>query len=128
MANYSNYAQEMLLSQDKMLKSGILSLRDYTLQRQNIMDGTNDIFDFAKDYQTKYADMMTRIEGLDPNNASQLLEAEDWEEMGGMIDFTTHDFYINPVDYTVMIGKKNEQGEIDPNTLQSLQSVKIVFI
>ena len=124
MANYSNYAQEMLLSQDKMLKSGILSLRDYTLQRQNIMDGTNDIFDFAKDYQDKYSDMMTRIEGLDPANASQLLEAEGWEEMGGMIDFTTHDFYINPVDYTVMIGKKNEQGEIDPNTLQSLQSVK----
>ena len=29
MANYSKSAQEMLLSQDKMLKSGILSLRDY---------------------------------------------------------------------------------------------------
>ena len=124
MANYSKYAQEMLLSQDKMLKSGILSLRDYTLQRQNIMDGTNDIFDFAKDYQDKYSDMMTRIEGLDPANASQLLEAEGWEEMSGMIDFSTHDFYINPVDYTVMIGKKNEKGEINPNTLQSLQSVK----
>ena len=40
---FSADAQEMILMQDMLLKSGQLKPSDYTLMRQNMVDGTNEV-------------------------------------------------------------------------------------
>ena len=49
--NYANSAQQMRLIQDRLLKSGQLSLRDYNIGRQNLVDGTNGLFTLMEEYQ-----------------------------------------------------------------------------
>ena len=48
---YANNAQEMRLMQDKLLKSGQLSLKDYNIGRANLTQGTTQLFDLSKKYQ-----------------------------------------------------------------------------
>ena len=57
---YANDAQQARLLQDKLLKSGQLSLKDYTIQRQNLLDGTDQTFNLTKEYQQEYK---TKMEG-----------------------------------------------------------------
>jgi len=52
--DYANSAQEIRLMQDRLLKSGQLSVKDYLIARQNVNTGTNQIFDLAKEYQNEY--------------------------------------------------------------------------
>ena len=46
--------QEARLLQDKMLKTGQLSVKDYTLMRQNIKNDSNNLFNLSKEYQEEY--------------------------------------------------------------------------
>ena len=39
--NYADSAREAILLQDRLLKSGGLKLKDYTVMRQNLNDGTD---------------------------------------------------------------------------------------
>ena len=60
--DFANDAAQMRLMQDRLLKSGRLSVRDYTVQRQSLNDGTNQMFAISKEYQDIYADKKARYE------------------------------------------------------------------
>ena len=62
-AEYANGMQQYRLMQDRMLKNGTLSLRDYARNRANSTDGTTQMFDLAKEYQAEYSEKMKRWEG-----------------------------------------------------------------
>ena len=57
---FADNASKYMLMQDKLLKSGQMSLKDYTISRQNLLDGTDNAFTALKDYQSVFAKKMER--------------------------------------------------------------------
>lgn len=99
--DYANDAAQTRLIQDRLLKSGRLSLRDYTIQRQNLNDGTNQMFAISKEYQEKYKEVAARYE----KGESQEFEAWLMEQEEGFSNFTNTKAYINPTNGQVSIAK-----------------------
>lgn len=113
--NYANSASEMRLIQDRLLKSGQLSLRDYNIGRQNLVDGTNNLFSLMEEYQTEYSKKMKDYqEGKISGATLDIMEAAE-----GMANLTTTEAYINPTTFNVNLAtmKKNKDGvfEMDGN-------------
>ena len=113
--NYANSASEMRLIQDRLLKSGQLSLRDYNIGRQNLVDGTNGLFTLMEEYQTEYSKKMKDYqEGKISGATIDIMEATE-----GMANLTTTEAYINPTTFNVNLAtmKKNKDGvfEMDGN-------------
>ena len=101
-ANFANDMQQYRLMQDRMLQNGDLSLRDYTRNRQNSVDGTKQVFDLAKEYQAEYKTKMERW-----NNAESA-KYEQWlmEQAEGLNNLGTVGTMTNPTNGVVSIGKK----------------------
>jgi hypothetical protein len=109
--DFANDAAQMRLMQDRLLKSGRLSVRDYTVQRQNLGDSTKQMFEVSKEYQDKAKEMMERYE----LGKSQETEAWLMEQIEGLSNFTNTKAYINPTNGQVsiakMIKKKGDDGK-----------------
>ena len=113
--NYANSASEMRLIQDRLLKSGQLSLRDYNIGRQNLVDGTNGLFTLMEEYQAEHSKKMKDYqEGKGSGANIDIMEAAE-----GMANLTTTEAYINPTTFNVNLAtmKKNKDGvfEMDGN-------------
>ena len=99
----NNYAHDMIQQMkidEDLFKRGMLKERDYTLRRQNNMDGTNQLFEIQKLYQEKYAEKMDGV-------TSGKLQAMNVFNMGmveGYGDFNNSRATVNPNDGTVGIG------------------------
>ena len=109
--DFANDAAQARLMQDRLLKSGRLSVRDYTVQRQNLGDSTKQMFEVSKEYQDKAKEMMERYE----LGKSQETEAWLMEQIEGLSNFTNTKAYINPTNGQVsiakMIKKKGDDGK-----------------
>jgi hypothetical protein len=105
---YAYDAQQARLLQDKLLRSGQLSLRDYTVQRQNLNDGTTQIFDLAKLYQEKYK---SRMEAYNKGDI-QAMNIANLASVEGFADFSKSQAVINAKDGTVNLAGL----ELDPVT------------
>lgn len=105
---YADDAQQARLLQDRLLKSGKLSLRDYNIMRQNLVDGTTQAFNLISEYDAEYKDKMQRFMSEDPSTASQKLEAWLMEQAEGFANFQETSLYINPASYAVSIGKMKD--------------------
>jgi hypothetical protein len=99
--DFANDAAQARLMQDRLLKSGRLSVRDYTVQRQNLGDNTNQMFAISKEYQEKYKEVAARYE----KGESQEFEAWLMEQEEGLSNFTNTKAYINPTNGQVSIAK-----------------------
>ena len=99
--DFANDAAQARLMQDRLLKSGRLSVRDYTVQRQNLGDSTKQMFEVSKEYQDKAKEIMERYE------LGQSQETEAWlmEQIEGLSNFTNTKAYINPTNGQVSIAK-----------------------
>lgn len=102
---FADKAQEQLLIQDRLLKSGILKPNNYAVMRQNLNDGTSQMFDLAKDYEAEYQDKMDRIDNIDPANRSQQLEQDLMIMLEGLSNLQNTDAVINPTNGVVSLGK-----------------------
>ncbi len=115
---FANNAQEMRLMQDKLLKSGQISLKDYNIGRANLTQGTTQLFDLSKKYQDEYTKKMERFELLESAEQEQWMMAE----LEGFANFSNHSAIINPTNGQVSIGKfiqgpkKDKQGYDIPGT------------
>lgn len=133
---YAADASQARLLQDRLLKGGLLKVKDYTVARQNLNDGTNQMFQVAKEYQDKAAEAMRRYQA----GESQDTEAWLMEQVQGLSNFKNTKAYINPTNYTVSLGmmtKKVVDGkevmvmESDPdkfvtvNQLRNRMNVKL---
>ena len=99
--NFANDAAQQRLIQDRLLKSGRMDLRDYTVQRQNLNDSTNQLFTISKEYQTKYKDAVERYNG----DKSQEFEIWLTKQAEGLSNFTNTKAYINPTNGQVSIAQ-----------------------
>ena len=57
---HAEQAQQARLLQDRLLQEGLLSTKAYTVQRQNLTDGTKQLFDLSKEYQEEYSAKIER--------------------------------------------------------------------
>jgi hypothetical protein len=105
---YASDAQQARLLQDKLLKSGQLSLRDYTVQRQNLNDGTSQVFDLSKLYQENYKSRMERVQ----KGELQAMNIANLSSVEGFADFSKTQAVINAKDGTVSLAGL----ELDPTT------------
>lgn len=109
--DYAADAQEARLLQDRLLKQGKLKLRDYTIMRQNLVDGTNQAFGLLEEYNAEYKQKMERAKSMDPATRSQYLE--QWLMAKGEMFANLKDskLYINPTTFAVNVAKiKRENG------------------
>ena len=99
--DYAHGLTQMQLNDYKLLKSGQMSVQDYTLRRQNYVNGTNTLFDLQKSYQSVYDD---RMQGL-LNNKYQAMTGAEMEQVEGFKDFSNSRAVIDPYTGIVNIGK-----------------------
>lgn len=107
----ANTAQEARRMQDVLLKSGQLSVRDYTIMRQNTKDGTTRVFDLSKEYQAEYAEKMARWDG----DESSFREVWEMEQAEGLANLRNVGGYINPTNGVVSIAKRLPDGTMSTN-------------
>ncbi|QDP47908.1 MAG: hypothetical protein GOVbin225_29 [Prokaryotic dsDNA virus sp.] len=99
--NHASDASKTRLLQDRLLKSGLMKDRDYTVARQNLVDGTKQMFGLSEEYQKEYAEKMERLEA----GKSQVLESWLMEQIEGLGNLTDVKSFINQEDGSVSIGK-----------------------
>lgn len=102
---YADNASQFMLMQDRLLKSGQMKLKDYTVARQNILDGTDQAFNLAKEYQTTFAEKMERYK----TDKSQDLEQWLMAQAEGYSDFNKSQLYINPTNGTLNVAMKEKK-------------------
>jgi len=126
---YAADASQARLMQDRLLKSGLLKVKDYTVMRQNLNDGTNQMFQVAKEYQDKAKEAMERYQLKE----SQETEAWLMEQIQGLSNFKNTKAYINPTNFTVSLagmkkqvidGKEVMVMETDPNKYMSVNQLR----
>ena len=119
-------ASRMRLIQDRLLKSGVMKDRDYTVARQNLTDGTKQLFGLSKEYQAEYTDKMERLE----NGESQVVESWLMEQIEGLSNLKNSQSYINSEDGSVSIGKMIDSGNgtrvmsKDPNDFMTVNQLR----
>ena len=102
---YADNASQFMLMQDRLLKSGQMKLKDYTVARQNILDGTDQAFNLTKEYQAVFADKMERYKKGESQDLEQWLMAQ----AEGLSDFNKSELYINPTDGTLSVANKEKK-------------------
>lgn len=118
----ANQAQEVRLMQDRLLQNGQIKLSEYTMMRQNLVDGTDNMIKVFEDFKTTYAEKLARAQGSDAElGASQKLESWAFEQVQNFFDFDKSGFLVNPDTGSVSIGMLDPDGNIigNPNDLQS---------
>ena len=119
-------ASRMRLIQDRLLKSGVMKDRDYTVARQNLTDGTKQLFGLSKEYQAEYTSKIERLE----NGESQTLEPWLMEQIEGLSNLKNAQSYINSEDGSVSIGKMIDSGNgtrvmsKDPNDFMTVNQLR----
>lgn len=102
---YGDNASQYMLMQDRLLKQGLLKPKDYVVARQNLMDGTKQAFNLAKEFQATYSEKLERYK----KGESQDLELFVNEQAQKFGDFTKSQLYINPTDGSVSVAMKEKQ-------------------
>jgi hypothetical protein len=114
---FADNAAQYQLMQDRLLRSGALKLKDYTVARQNLIDGTEQTFKMYNDFQTQAAEKMERARA----GESQALELETMQQLQSWGNFNESDIYINPTNGALTIGKVTQQ-EIDGKTVRTMST------
>lgn len=114
-SNFANQAQEQRLLQDKMLKSGQISLREYNISRANLTQGTEQLFGLSEKFSKKYEAMMA---GIKDGTLSQANIAQKGIT-AAFQNFTDSAGYINPMTGKVSVGRLTDQ-KIDGKDIRTL--------
>lgn len=118
MAQFAESAIETRRMQEEKLKSGELKLRDYYAQKANLEQGTNDLFEVAKNFNATFDKRMERAN----TNASQI---EIWNN-GRMQDFANpavSEIMVDPDTGEVLVAKVVD-GVPDKKNIASVFSLK----
>ena len=111
---YADNAKQAMLMLDRELKSGNISLKDYTVAVQNLKDGTNQTFAIMEEWNKDYEEAMNRMNncggdtGIDCSAAQEQFQMMQAEALGKL---ENHALYINPTNFKVVLGKR----EVDEN-------------
>ena len=127
---FGEQAQKQLLMQDTLLKNGMLNPNDYTIMRQNLVDGTDQAFSLMEHYQEVYANKMERMKSQDIKMASQQFESFLMENAEGYANFNNSQLAINPETGKVTAAMMRDNGNggreltQDPNQFVAISSLQ----
>ena len=120
-ANYASDASQVLLTQDRLLKQGILKPRDYAVVRANLNDSNKQMFKLATAYQEAYKKKMERMNSADPATRSQMLEQWKMEQAEGLYNLRNTKALVNPTSGMVSIGLwKDGKMDTTPGAYQTI--------
>jgi len=130
--DYAANATEQMMMTNRLMKSGDLSMKEFTMMRQNLSDGTDQAFTLSQEYQSEYADKMARADCKDPSGVgcSQQLELDMMASAEGFGNFNKSQLVIDPQTGKVNVGfyKDNGEGvmELDsnPNSLVGINNLR----
>jgi hypothetical protein len=123
--NFANDAKDYRLVQDNLLKSGILNVRDYTRNRQNLMDDTDRLKSVTESLNKEAEAKLARNQNLE--SAAQ--EMYEMELIQGFATFSESGVFIDPMTGRMSIAKRqvdengNYTGGIDRNNTMTLDSL-----
>ncbi len=123
MINLSSQSQDYLLMMNRMLKSGQLSPKDYSIASQNLKTDVSSLFDLSKKYQTEYADYIQRAQ----SGIANPFETWNKEKIESFTNFSKMDFIINTPTGTLSSGIKTKDpitGQEVVNYNQTLPQLK----
>ena len=103
---YADNASKFMRMQDQLLKSGKMKLKDYTVARQNLLDGTDQAFDSLTGYQKVFGEKMERAR----TDKSAAYELHAMQKAEGFGNWAQSGFYINPTNGQVNIALKDKQN------------------
>lgn len=111
---YAEQASNRMRIAKQQMEQGQMSVKDYTIFRQNLMDNTNLLFNANKAYQEEYNRKMQRSRdglssALEPDRMKDAEMFGNWRDTG---------FFIGP-DGTVMAGKMIEK-DVDGKKVRTL--------
>jgi hypothetical protein len=112
---FADQASNYVRIQENLLKRGQISLKEYTINRQNINDGTELAFNALKAYQANYGNTMQRYR----DGKASLYETRQRQKAEGFGDFNKAALYINPTNGKVMSAMKTEKV-IDGKTVYTM--------
>lgn len=98
---FADNATQLMLIQERLLKSGQLKFKDYATVRQNLVESTEQAFGLAQEYQDEYKKKMERLE----SGISSGLEQWEMEQIEGYANLSGMNFYIDPTSGDVSMGK-----------------------
>lgn len=118
--------QQQMLMQEQLLKSGQMDPRQYTIMRQNLVDGTDQAFGLMESYNQEYSKKMAELDQLSQIDLDIMANVESFA------NFTDHKLVINPetgiMSVAKMIDDPNNPGQripdSNPNNLASVQSLQ----
>jgi len=100
--NYASDASEYLLQMNKLLKSGGIKPKDYTIVNQNLRDGTSILFSLSKEYQAEYEEKMKRAQ---PGGDGSAAEAQIMGMIEGFANLKDTKAVINSLNGVISVGK-----------------------
>lgn len=119
--NYTSDASQVLLTQDRLLKQGILKPRDFAIVRANLNSSNEQMFKLGEAYQAAYKTKMERINAADPSKRAQMLEQWKMEQAEGLYNLRNSKALINSSNGMVSIGLwKDGKMDTDPNSFQTV--------
>jgi hypothetical protein len=98
---FAENATQLMLIQERLLKSGQMKFKDYATVRQNLVDSTDQAFSLAQEYQDEYKIKMERMEA----GTSSGLEQWEMEQIEGFANLDNMNFYIDPTSGNVSMAK-----------------------
>ena len=119
--NYTSDASQVLLTQDRLLKQGILKPRDFAIVRANLNSSNEQMFKLGEAYQAAYKTKMERINAADPSKRAQMLEQWKMEQAEGLYNLRNSKALINSSNGMVSIGLwKDGKMDTDPSSFQTV--------
>ena len=110
--NASSDASQYLMSQNRLLKSGLLDPREFTVNRQNVEDSFSALQDVSKNAQQYYKETMDRIE----NNESIVgMEGAIQEQLNKFQNWSKTQAFVNPTNGKISIGMLDKDGGLSKN-------------
>jgi len=110
--NASSDASQYLMSQNRLLKSGLLDPREFTVNRQNVEDSFKALQDVSKNAQQYYKETMDRIE----NNESIVgMEGAIQEQLNKFQNWSKTQAFVNPTNGKISIGMLDKDGGLSKN-------------
>ena len=126
MSRFADDASMYMLDLDKKLKAGQLPLRDYNAMRANLQQGTTDMFDVSKKFNTDYGASLERA-GSGNASAEEIYQNQQIQAFG---DPANSGVYIDPVSGQMSVAKMVDDGNgnmvmsSDPSERKSIFSLK----
>ena len=121
-ANYAEQASAIALENQKLLKSGAITLKEYTARTNTAGSSTKKLFTLSKQYQANYEEGMQRLQSVDgkPPVGSEI----EAMLMGSVERFGppgSTDYYIDPVTGEAFLASTIEEG--DPNSYKNTKEI-----